>query len=64
MVYCQKLEEAVLSTVRNGHMTKDLALCVSGGRAVDRSQYATTTEFMEKVAANFATLMKGPRARL
>ena len=35
MVYCDKLEEAVIATVRAGHMTKDLALCVSGGKSVD-----------------------------
>jgi len=34
-------------------MTKDLALCISGGSTVDRSKYATTDEFMAKVSENF-----------
>ena len=63
-LYCQKLEEAVITTVRNGHMTKDLALCISGGNSVDRSQYMTTTEFINKIAENFAKSMKGPIAKL
>lgn len=58
MVYCQKLEEAVISTVRSGHMTKDLALCISGGKTVDRSKYLTTTEFMGKVAERLAASMQ------
>eukprot|EP00955_Chlamydomonas_euryale_P052234 355094-Chlamydomonas_euryale.AAC.10 len=28
--WCERLEEAVLSTVADGHMTKDLAICVHG----------------------------------
>merc|ERR1719183_40825 len=51
-VFCQKLEKAVLDAVLKGHMTKDLALCVSGGKNVDRSKYLTTTEFMNKVSDN------------
>lgn len=45
-------------------MTKDLALCISGGKAVDRSKYMTTTEFINKIAENFAVLMKNPSAKL
>jgi len=52
-VFCQKLETAVIDTVRGGCMTKDLALCGSGGKSVDRSKYATTDEFMAGVANTF-----------
>jgi isocitrate dehydrogenase len=51
--FSTKLEEAVIDTVKKGFMTKDLALCVSGGKAVQRSQYQTTDEFMMKVSDNF-----------
>ena len=52
-VFCEKLEESVIETVKNGHMTKDLALCVSLGKSVDRSKYLSTDQFMEKVSQNF-----------
>ena len=45
-------------------MTKDLALCISGFKNVDRSKYVTTTEFMNKVSDNFITLMKNQKAKL
>jgi len=64
MIFCEKLEEAVIGTVRGGDMTKDLALCVSGGKTVDRSQYRTTTEFMNKVSENFIVSLKSQRAKL
>lgn len=64
LVFCEKLEEAVINTVRKGHMTKDLALCISGGKSVDRSQYLTTTEFMNKVAETMAASMSKAKAKL
>lgn len=51
--FTSTLEKTVIDTVRNGCMTKDLALCISGGSTVDRSKYATTDEFMAKVSENF-----------
>jgi hypothetical protein len=39
--------------VKSGFMTKDLALCVSHGKPVDKSKYQTTDEFMNKVSENF-----------
>ena len=50
--FCQRLEQAVLDTVRSGHMTKDLALCRSEGKPVERSDYLSTDEFMNKIAQN------------
>jgi isocitrate dehydrogenase len=41
-VFCHKLEKAVIDTVKAGFMTKDLALCVSLGKPVDKSKYLTT----------------------
>lgn len=43
------MEKAVITTVENGKMTKDLALCVSGGKEVPRSAYRSTTEFMQDI---------------
>lgn len=51
--FCQKLEESVIETVKMGHMTKDLALCVSYNKPVARSQYLSTDQFMEKVSQTF-----------
>jgi isocitrate dehydrogenase len=51
--FCSKLEESVIETVKNGHMTKDLALCVSYSKPVKRSQYLSTDQFMEKVSQTF-----------
>ena len=40
--FCHTLERAVIETVENGHMTKDLALCVTGTNNVKRSDYCST----------------------
>jgi isocitrate dehydrogenase len=40
--FCENLERAVIETVENGFMTKDLALIVSGTPEVARSKYCTT----------------------
>ena len=49
--FCQSLEAAVIDTVKQGYMTKDLALCRK--RNVERSDYQSTDEFMAKVSNNF-----------
>ena len=33
-LFCLNLEQAVIATVESGKMTKDLALCISGGKNV------------------------------
>ena len=42
-------------------MTKDLALCVSGGKPVERKQYCSTNEFMLKVSNAFKKKMQGAK---
>jgi len=64
MIFCEKLEKAVIDTVKGGDMTKDLALCASGGKPVTRAQYRTTTEFMNKVSDNFIVALKSQRAKM
>ena len=54
--FCDKLENAVINTIRNGAMTKDLALCVKGDDKVKRSDYYSTEEFMSKIKETFESL--------
>jgi len=56
-LFCDNLEAAVIETVEGGSMTKDLAMCQSGGKAVPRSAYRSTEEFMGDIAAKFAQKM-------
>jgi isocitrate dehydrogenase len=51
--FCDALEFSVIDTIKKGAMTKDLALCVSGGKPVKRSAYQSTDEFMQSVSNNF-----------
>ena len=46
--FCEQVERAVIETVEKGHVTKDLALCISEGKEVPRSKYCTTEEFMNQ----------------
>ena len=48
-----KLEEAVTNTIKNGVMTKDLAICVKGDDKVARSDYYNTEDFMAKIKETF-----------
>jgi isocitrate dehydrogenase len=48
--FCQVLEHAVIRSVEQGFMTKDLALCVSGGKEVTKEFYMYTEDYIEKVA--------------
>jgi len=46
------LEEACIQTVRDGFMTKDLAISIKGDmKAVTRKDYLSTEEYMDKVEA-------------
>jgi len=50
--FCNTLETVIIDTVRAGHMTKDLAICVHNTNDVSRDQWMTTTEFMNKIGEN------------
>jgi len=50
--FCNTLETVVIDTVRAGHMTKDLAICVHNTNDVSRDQWMTTSEFMNKIDEN------------
>jgi len=45
-----KLEQAVIQCVEDGHMTKDLSICVLGKNEVPRESWLTTQAFIDKVA--------------
>jgi isocitrate dehydrogenase len=48
--FAQTLEAAVIESVEQGFMTKDLAICVHGTNDVPRSSWLTTQDFISKVA--------------
>ena len=60
------MEQAVIKTVESGKMTKDLAMCISGGKPVSRSAYRSTQEFMADILATFQSLwnQSAPRPKL
>lgn len=62
--FCVTLEKAVIRTVESGKMTKDLAMCRSGGKPVDRSAYRTTSEFMSDIGKTFREMMNVTKAKL
>jgi isocitrate dehydrogenase len=47
------LEKAVIDTVEQGHMTKDLAICGKGWDVKLGRDYLTCDDFMDKIDANF-----------
>jgi len=46
--FCNTLEAAIIETVEQGFMTKDLALCIHGDK-MKREHWQTTKEFMDKI---------------
>jgi len=62
--FCETLERAVILTVERGVMTKDLALCISEGKEVPRSKYASTEEFMNKCAEILRQELSTQQAKL
>jgi isocitrate dehydrogenase len=46
--FCNTLEAAIIETVENGFMTKDLALCIYGDK-MKREHWLTTKEFLNKI---------------
>ena len=64
--WCVTMEQAVIKTVEDGKMTKDLAMCISDGKPVGKSAYRTTQEFMADIAATFQSMWNAtaPRPKL
>jgi len=49
--FATKLEQSTIRAIENGHMTKDLALCIHGAAGLKREHYETTSGFLDSVAA-------------
>lgn len=47
--FAECLEKSVIDTVKDGFMTKDLAICVKNSNDVPRSDYCSTQEYLAKV---------------
>jgi isocitrate dehydrogenase len=56
--FCETLEKVIVDTVESGFYTKDLAISVHGTNQVQRNQYLSTQEFIDKVASNLVAAMK------
>jgi len=55
--YAELLEATCKSTIEDGFMTKDLAICIKGVANVTRKDYLSTHEFMDKLAENLKSAM-------
>jgi len=57
--FCDALEKVCITTIESGKMTKDLAICTKNGdaKAVTRSDYLNTFEFLDALAANLQAAM-------
>lgn len=55
--FCQQLERAVIKTVEDGVMTKDLALAIKGSE-MQRGDYVLTREFIACVEKTLVSLLK------
>lgn len=56
--FANTLEKAVIETVENGFMTKDLAICVEGKMDVPRDKWLNTMDFIKKVAETLRNNLK------
>lgn len=57
--FCDALEKVCITTIESGKMTKDLAICTKNGdaKAVTRSDYLNTFEFLDALATNLQAAM-------
>ena len=62
--FCESLEHSVIETIREGHFTKDLAICVYGTTKVTPDQYLNTIPFMDKIAEHLQAKWKKIESRL
>ncbi|EGC39127.1 hypothetical protein DICPUDRAFT_52874 [Dictyostelium purpureum] len=55
--FCKGLEDACIKTIEDGHMTKDLAICIKGEK-VSRSDYLNTQDFIDKISETYLASSK------
>ena len=56
--FATTLEEACVSCVESGKMTKDLAICIHGMNNVNESMYLNTEDFLEAISDEVKRRMK------
>ncbi|VDM94923.1 unnamed protein product [Thelazia callipaeda] len=57
-LFARALEEACVTTIENGKMTKDLAICIHGQKGATPSTYLNTEDFLSAVDNKLQLLMK------
>lgn len=55
--FVEALETACVETVNQGHMTKDLAICLKGDQGVSPQDYLNTEDFIDHVQKQLETLL-------
>jgi isocitrate dehydrogenase len=56
--FCKALEEVCISTVEEGKMTKDLAVCIHGNNVEHGKHYLYTEEFLDALDSNLQVKLK------
>ncbi|VDK80252.1 unnamed protein product [Litomosoides sigmodontis] len=56
--FAHTLEKACITTIEEGKMTKDLAVCIHGTQGATQSTYLTTQDFLHAVDSKLQFLMK------
>uniref|UniRef100_A0A0R3RTZ8 Isocitrate dehydrogenase [NADP] n=1 Tax=Elaeophora elaphi TaxID=1147741 RepID=A0A0R3RTZ8_9BILA len=56
--FAHKLEEACITTIEEGKMTKDLAICIHGTQGATQDTYLNTQDFLHAVDCKLQHLMK------
>ncbi|MCX7728107.1 MAG: NADP-dependent isocitrate dehydrogenase [Bacteroidia bacterium] len=56
--FCNLLEKACITTVENGKMTKDLAVCIHGNNVKHGEHYLYTDEFMNEIDNTLKSQLK------
>lgn len=55
--FCSKLENACISTVENGKMTKDLAVCIKGNLVKPQIDYLYTEDFINEISKELLKIL-------
>lgn len=58
VTFAETLEKVVVRTIEEGHMTKDLALCIHGNDGLKPEHHETTEGFLDSVAQAMAKAMR------
>lgn len=56
--FAHKVEEACITTIEEGKMTKDLAICIYGAKNATPDKYLYTEDFLNAIDNKLKTFMK------